>query len=355
MDKKIPKIGLVGFLIKKETGRGVMEYSFRLHRAFARRDKDVEILDLLNPSKILSRVFSNLFNYGHRENTIYHYVDPAAASAKFLFGRGTAVVTVHDLGFLRSESYTNPFKLYSGNIKSLFLKSEEHVFSPFIKILPLIGIYESTHNKCLFIFVSDSTMRDFLERFRISRERCFVIPPIISPKFKPLKKSKGKKMIVGHISSYAQNKNAGALIDAVKKVKDKNLELRLYGGKMPYKINDDKRIKYFGFVDEDKLPSIYNSFDVFVFPSVFEGFGMPIMEAKRCKVPVVTYAKAELPDVVKRNTLQFKDQADLIEILEKKKWKKVNLEMAYNDTKGCEEGNVVNEIIKVYKQALNSR
>ena len=122
------------------------------------------------------------------------------------------------------------------------------------------------------------------------------------------------------------------------------------GAKLPFEIADDKRIKYFGHATD--TVKMYNSFDVFVFPSLWEGFGMPIMEAKRCKIPVITYKKGELPNIVKRNTLQFKNERDLVNILENMKWKKVDVNKAYKDTKKCEEKLVIKELEKMYKKVL---
>ncbi len=97
---------------------------------------------------------------------------------------------------------------------------------------------------------------------------------------------------------------------------------------------------------------MYNSFNVFVFPSLWEGFGMPIMEAKRCRIPVITYKKGELPDIVKRNTLQFEDKSDLISIIENTKWKRIDTNMAYKDTKECEENVIIKKLEEMYKKVL---
>ncbi len=62
------------------------------------------------------------------------------------------------------------------------------------------------------------------------------------------------------------------------------------------KIND--RIHLLGYVPDDTLPDIYSAADVFVFPSVYEGFGLPPLEAMACGVPVVSSNVSSIPEIV---------------------------------------------------------
>jgi glycosyltransferase involved in cell wall biosynthesis len=52
-----------------------------------------------------------------------------------------------------------------------------------------------------------------------------------------------------------------------------------------------------GFIPDAEMPLWYNSADVFVYPSVFEGFGLPVLEAMACGTPVVTSDVSSLPEV----------------------------------------------------------
>jgi glycosyltransferase involved in cell wall biosynthesis len=60
----------------------------------------------------------------------------------------------------------------------------------------------------------------------------------------------------------------------------------------------DGRVHFIGFVDDDDLPSLYSDAALFVFPSLYEGFGLPILEAMACGVPVISSAASSLPEVV---------------------------------------------------------
>ena len=52
-----------------------------------------------------------------------------------------------------------------------------------------------------------------------------------------------------------------------------------------------------GFVPEDELPLWYNAARLFAFPSFYEGFGLPVLEAMACGAPVITSTAASLPEV----------------------------------------------------------
>jgi len=62
------------------------------------------------------------------------------------------------------------------------------------------------------------------------------------------------------------------------------------------KIKD--KVLHVGFIAEEDLPAVYSLADVFLFPSIWEGFGLPALEAMACGVPVITSNTSSLPEVV---------------------------------------------------------
>ena len=64
------------------------------------------------------------------------------------------------------------------------------------------------------------------------------------------------------------------------------------------KLNLDERVLFTGFVGDDDLPFIYSMARVFVYPSLYEGFGLPVLEAMACGVPVITSNVPSLVEVV---------------------------------------------------------
>lgn len=57
------------------------------------------------------------------------------------------------------------------------------------------------------------------------------------------------------------------------------------------------RVIFPGFVPEEELPGLYNLADVFVYPSLYEGFGLPVLEAMACGVPVITSNVSSMPEI----------------------------------------------------------
>lgn len=77
-------------------------------------------------------------------------------------------------------------------------------------------------------------------------------------------------------------------------------------------------IIFTGYVPDEDLPLIYNAADLFVFPSLYEGFGLPPLEAMACGTPVVTSNLSSLPEIVGEaglliNPYYTKDLAEAIE------------------------------------------
>lgn len=59
-----------------------------------------------------------------------------------------------------------------------------------------------------------------------------------------------------------------------------------------------QQILFPGFIPDDHLPALYSGAEAFVFPSIYEGFGLPVLEAMSCGVPVVTANVSSLPEIV---------------------------------------------------------
>jgi len=64
------------------------------------------------------------------------------------------------------------------------------------------------------------------------------------------------------------------------------------------RLNLQKDVIFTGHIPDDDLPKLYNAADLFVFPSVYEGFGIPPLEAMACGIPVITSNASSLPEVV---------------------------------------------------------
>lgn len=75
-------------------------------------------------------------------------------------------------------------------------------------------------------------------------------------------------------------------------------------------------VNFTGYIPDEDLPSIYNCSDLFVFPSLYEGFGIPPLEAMQCETPVVASRITSIPEVVGQGALLF-DPYDVDDIAKK--------------------------------------
>lgn len=80
----------------------------------------------------------------------------------------------------------------------------------------------------------------------------------------------------------------------------------------------DKIVKI-GYVDDEDMPALYSSAEMFVFPSIYEGFGIPILEAMKCGCPVISSNTASMPEVIGDSGIQINPTSDeeLIKAFEK--------------------------------------
>lgn len=112
-----------------------------------------------------------------------------------------------------------------------------------------------------------------------------------------------------YLGGFSSRKNAFAIIKAFKKVyKSLNKPYKLLlGGSLKdegnrlfeYVKNNnmEDKIVFCGYVEDDILPVLYSGCDAFIYPSFYEGFGLPPLEAMSCKAPVITSNISSIPEV----------------------------------------------------------
>ncbi len=166
---------------------------------------------------------------------------------------------------------------------------------------------------------SDFTKEELVKLLGVPREKIAVVHPGANPRFKPIRDQTSLKRVtaklslpdrfvlfVGHLEP---RKNLARLVEAFSILKSKT--------KLPHKLvilgreswgykpvleaaerhNECSDIVFTGYVDEDDLPLVYNLADALALPSLYEGFGLPLLEAMACGVPVVTSKVSSLPEV----------------------------------------------------------
>jgi glycosyltransferase involved in cell wall biosynthesis len=170
------------------------------------------------------------------------------------------------------------------------------------------------------ITVSNWSKKDILKFFPIDSDKVFVTPLATDQKYKPLdrewcrymieKKLSIKKPFILYIGGFSPRKNVRSLIMAFSRIyhdlnKDYVLvitgSLRDEGNSLKElcdKLQISSQVVFTGFVEEDMLPLLYNGAELFVYPSFYEGFGLPPLEAMSCGTPVITSNVSSIPEVV---------------------------------------------------------
>lgn len=153
--------------------------------------------------------------------------------------------------------------------------------------------------ECDLVFVnSDYTRRDVEELLRIPGERIRVAPPGVAPAYTAdgARVSLDRPYLLS-LATLEPRKNLGTLVEAWRPLRDE-LALAVAGGAGwgDQRLPDDPSIVRLGFVPYGQEPALMRGAAVFAYPSRFEGFGIPIVEAMACGVPVVASAHPSLDE-----------------------------------------------------------
>ena len=181
-------------------------------------------------------------------------------------------------------------------------------------------IFRYLENKAsLIIAISENTKRDIMEHLAIPEQKIRTIYCGVGDEFQKIQdedylKHRLKAMGIDYpyllyVGTLEPRKNIDRLIEAFIQLKKRNrLDLKLvisgtqgWGFQSIFeKIASSgigNEIVFTGFAPTESLPFLYNGASAFVYPSLYEGFGLPVLEAMACGVPVVTSNVSSLPEV----------------------------------------------------------
>jgi glycosyltransferase involved in cell wall biosynthesis len=182
-------------------------------------------------------------------------------------------------------------------------------------------MWMATHKAARVITVSEASKRDILRYFRVPESRIDVIYNAIDERFwqepaaDEVERVRERYRLTAPFVLYAGNikphKNLERLIEAFHMLRQDpdlaHVKLLIIGDEISkyatlrravhrYKLH--KYVRFFGFVPDKTLAVLYRLARVFVFPSLYEGFGFPPLEAMASGAPVITSNVSSLPEVV---------------------------------------------------------
>lgn len=165
------------------------------------------------------------------------------------------------------------------------------------------------------VAISESGRQDIHRLFGVPLSRIAVVPPGVSEIYYKRETAEVEafrhqealpEQFLLHVGTLQPRKNLLILIEALAKLKRPDLLLVLIGGKGWFfdeifervkALDLEKQVRFTGYVDDEALPLWYNAATVFVFPSLYEGFGMPVLEAIACGTPVIAAETSSIPEV----------------------------------------------------------
>lgn len=147
------------------------------------------------------------------------------------------------------------------------------------------------------VTISQASKKDIVEILGIAQEKVRVVYLAAGPEFNPdVKKYAHPKPYILTVGTREPRKNLDTLVAAFQKLHDPNLDL-IIAGKYGWGKDVPPGVVTLDFVPQKDLPGLYVGAKCFVLPSLYEGFGLPVLEALSCGTPVICGRHSSLPEV----------------------------------------------------------
>lgn len=177
------------------------------------------------------------------------------------------------------------------------------------------------------ITVSKCSKDDILRFFNVDPAKIFVTPLAASNIYKPMNRTYCKKYIcekygiasdfILYVGGFSKRKNVSCLIKAFLKLKasfSTDIKLLLCGAKrdefaaieeLSKASNFSSDIVFTDYISIEDMPLLYNACSIFVYPSLYEGFGLPPLEAMKCGIPVIASNIPAIREVTQDSAILF--------------------------------------------------
>jgi glycosyltransferase involved in cell wall biosynthesis len=361
---------------------GIGRYVYELTENLLKLDHENEYVFFFNHPEYESfhprgrrvqKVLVNSAHYSFSEQTVFLYhlykanldlMHFTHFNAPILYRR-PSVVTIHDLtlSFFPGRKMTSALHRigYHFTLKSTVRKAKK------------------------IISVSQNTKKDLEHFFRVPSGKISVIYAGVNGQFKPIK-DKAKlsalrqkfhldKPYLLYTGVWRTHKNLPNLIRAFHILKQDHhfegylvitgREDPLYGPEIRKEIESLKLqndVIFPGLVDEKDLVLLYNGAVAYVFPSLYEGFGLPPLEAMQCGIPVAASNVSSIPEICGQDNALFFNPEDpqniaatIFRILSQKSLRKQLIENGFKRVKNFSWEKMAREILKLYKKAAHVR
>ena len=248
-----------------------------------------------NPQVVLRFLKQARFSTGAREHRINLYHEPAFLAYRF---RGPTVVTVHDISWIRHpETHPADRVREMNRVMPGVIRHAEHI-----------------------VVDSDFVRQEVMGYYGVPDSRVTTVLPGVSPEFKPIDAGRCLRALAQFnlqpgqyllaVGTLEPRKNLSTVIAAFEQlpatlrrrfplviVGMNGWGMESFSDSLRHMIADGE-VRLLGYVPQGDLPALYSGARLFVYPSLYEGFGLPPLEAMACGVPVIASRRASLPEVV---------------------------------------------------------
>ena len=196
------------------------------------------------------------------------------------------IVAIHDITFVRyPKTYSCSFRMVYNFLIPHLCKKVKHVLT-----------------------VSKFSLEEITNYYKVPKEKFSVVYNAVDGQFRQMtdEKLQSEKYFVA-VSSVKENKNFPMVVESFKKLQQRLPDAKLYiigdlkdknFGNIDLNVEDNPNIILLGRVSDEDLIRYYSNAVGFIFPSYYEGFGIPVLEAQACGCPVISTNRSSLPEVL---------------------------------------------------------
>ncbi|MFN2214366.1 MAG: glycosyltransferase family 4 protein [Anaerolineales bacterium] len=226
------------------------------------------------------------------------------------------------VNLLHSLHYTKPLRLQCASVvtfhdMTFFLYPQLHTRARRLFFPPMMKLSAKQADE--IVTVSESTRRDVIRLLGVDPDKVSATQLGVDASFRVIDDLQAKKVIVTkydlpeefilYLGTIEPRKNLPLLMRAYRLLVDSGTRLKLilvgkYGWmyqevfNLVSELNLEDMVRFTGYIPQDELPLVYNLASLFVYPTIYEGFGIPVLEAMACGVPVISSDIASLPEIV---------------------------------------------------------
>ncbi|MBK2024965.1 glycosyltransferase family 4 protein [Francisella philomiragia] len=300
-------IGIDAYILSKKVITGIGRYTLEMVKALS-KNTNVSII-LFSPQKLQNDIKSQLdsnikiveFNLSNKVLHIFWYI--------FLH----KIISKYNLDYFWGPSHKLPKKQkdikYIVTIHDLVYKVYPNTLMRKTRLLDTFRVPQSIKKANIILTVSDSTKNDVIKYFGDNNKVHRVYLGNSFTNVKTRESNIDQKYIL-FVGTVEPRKNIENLVRAYSKlsqdIKNK-YKLLIVGAKGWGKVDLDSlldslnlntNVKVYNYITNEELASLYKTASLFVYPSLYEGFGLPILEAMSYGVPVICSKTSSMPEVL---------------------------------------------------------